>query len=129
MSNHLTQPSVAHADKEKYVSSRGPQWRLLARAAVVVVIAMALPEPVMADLRCGTELIKTGDSSMRVLKACGEPVTGKPYSLDDGVWTYNFGPEEFMVRVVIIDGAVARFEQLDHGFSEVPEQVTPSEGY
>jgi len=67
-------------------------------------------------LRCGTDLVTEGDSVVKLLEACGDPTTGDPdLYLDTAEWTYNFGPEEFMYRVLIRDGAVERIEELDRG--------------
>lgn len=67
-------------------------------------------------LRCGTELVTEGDSVVKLLEACGDPTTGDPdLYLDTAEWTYNFGPEAFMYRVLIRDGAVERIEELGRG--------------
>jgi len=55
----------------------------------------------------------------KLLEACGNPTTGDPdLYLETAEWTYNFGPEEFMYRVLIRDGAVERIEELDRGVVE-----------
>ena len=88
--------------------------------AYIPVIAMCATLAVQADadMRCGTEIIQTGDSALRVLEACGKPLAGDPEDVDEGEWTYNFGPDEFMMKVVIMNGKVQRFEQLGRGFQE-----------
>ena len=88
--------------------------------AYIPLIALCATLTVQADpdMRCGTEIIQTGDSALRVLAACGKPQAGDPEDVDEGEWTYNFGPDEFMMKVVIMNGKVQRFEQLGRGFQE-----------
>lgn len=78
---------------------------------------LLLNASVCAQMRCGSDLIFSGDSVIKLLEACGAPAIGDP-SLDFGKWTYNFGPHDFMVEVTIIDGKVERFETLGKGFTE-----------
>lgn len=69
-----------------------------------------------AAMRCGTELVSEGDSVVKLLEYCGDPATGDPeLYLDTAEWTYNFGPNEFMYRVVIREGRVERIEELGRG--------------
>jgi len=73
-------------------------------------------------LRCGTELVSEGDSVVKLLEACGEPTTGDPsLFLDRTDWVYNFGPEEFLYRVIIPDGDVERIEEPGRGVAEPVE--------
>lgn len=90
-----------------------------------LLLAVVVANPVNAQMRCGTELIQKGDSSLRVLEACGEPLAGRPDFSADGEWTYNFGSQEFMMRVIITDGAVLRLEQLGRGFLQAQEEARP----
>lgn len=84
-------------------------------------LMLALSNPSVASLRCGTDLIQKGDSVVLLLEACGEPDVGDSDILlayGSGEVTYNFGPREFMVRVTVSDGEVERTENLDYGFVE-----------
>ena len=93
------------------------QWRW---TVYIPLIALCTTMAAQAgpDMQCGTEIIQTGDSALRVLEACGKPLAGDPEDVDEGEWTYNFGPDEFMMKVVIMNGKVQRFEQLGRGFQE-----------
>lgn len=89
-------------------------------------LALALSNPSMASIRCGTDLVEVGDSVAQLLEACGEPDIGDLDVLLEygfGEVTYNFGPREFMVRVKVIDGKVERTETLGYGFSESDEEL------
>lgn len=70
------------------------------------------------QLRCDGQLLGPGDSVARLLEACGEPDIGNVGVLEFGEWTYNFGPDEFMMRVTIRDGEIERVEQLGYGYVE-----------
>lgn len=75
--------------------------------------------PGVAALRCGTELVSEGESVLKLLEHCGEPASGDPaLYLGRAEWTYNFGPNEFMYRVVIQDGEVERIEELGRGVAQ-----------
>lgn len=84
----------------------------------VVILAFLLISPIaaLAQMRCGTELITTGDLKSRVYNACG-----KPYRIDDEVfgadkWIYNFGPNEFMQIISFDDNRVEEITDGEYGF-------------
>lgn len=86
---------------------------------LTIGLALALSNPAVASVRCGTDLIQKGDSVLLLLEACGEPDIGNSGILTgygSGEVTYNFGPREFMVRVMISDGKIERTENLGYGF-------------
>lgn len=80
-------------------------------AGVLWVISLgfdlALGEGTVDSLRCGTKLVRLGDSKYEVVSSCGEPVwreqVGKDYVAAgsklkeriDEEWTYDFGPRDF----------------------------------
>jgi len=93
-------------------------------------------EPALA-LRCGTEIVSEGDSTLLLRKLCGElaqidrdrksvpvrsydPYTGRwytdyaaePYE----VWTYNFGPSRFITRIQVRGGVVESIETGGYGY-------------
>lgn len=87
-------------------------------------LLMALAVPAAGAMRCGTELIAEGDSVVKLLEACGEPTIGDPaLFLGTAEWTYNFGPNEFMMRVLIRDGQVERLEELGWGIEPPLEEA------
>lgn len=88
---------------------------------LAIGLLLALSNPIMASMRCGTDLINKGDSVVLLLEACGEPDIGDSDLLlayGSGEVTYNFGPREFMVRVTVSGGEVERIENLGYGFVE-----------
>lgn len=92
------------------------QRRLAAAAAAPLLLALAAP--VVGAMRCGSDLVAEGDSVLKLLDACGEPTFGDPaLYLGTAEWTYNFGPNEFMMKVLIRDGQVERIEELGRGIT------------
>jgi hypothetical protein len=105
------------------------RWLLLLCLCVVAAPAAAL--------RCGTQIVSKGDSSLLLRERCGpptqidryegqvpldryDPFTGQWY-LDYGtdpyeIWTYNFGPSRFITRVRIRKGIVESIETGGYGF-------------
>lgn len=85
-------------------------------AVVSLIVLMAAALPAQADMRCGTSLIVTGDSALKMLNSCGKPAVGDSSNLQYGEWIYNFGPEKFIIKVTIINGQVDTFETLGRGY-------------
>jgi hypothetical protein len=108
------------------------------RVAAVICAASALLVPAArADsMRCGSRIVKDGDSQETVLEVCGEPETkqrtwterapqyelgGTTYSFPGteyvpvDLWTYNFGPSKLMRRVRFVAGQVDSIATLDRG--------------
>ncbi len=101
----------------------------LSATALFTITLLALAGPAPAALRCGTDLISSGDSVLTLLDACGEPTYGDPaFYLGSAQWTYNFGPNQFMMRVIIRNGKVERVEQLGWGFATPETQGAQNEG-
>ena len=104
-----------------------PRHPRLRRLAIVGgALALLANAPASAAMRCGTELVVEGDSVLKLLEACGEPDMGvAALGPTNAEWIYNFGPDEFMKRVVIRDGQVERIEELGRGF--VPSPTDPTD--
>ncbi len=69
------------------------------------------------SLRCGTALIKVGDSKLKVMKHCGEPdykdvISG---ALDSRVeeWIYQRSTQEFPIVLTIRGHEVIRIQRLE----------------
>ncbi|MCC7461057.1 MAG: DUF2845 domain-containing protein [Gammaproteobacteria bacterium] len=99
---------------------------------------LATPAGAGESLRCGNDLITSGDALARVQRLCGAPVdvqhsvawrepgywiAGRPVYAAGGwrevpveIWTYNFGPNTFMRRVHFEDGVVTAIEVLGYGY-------------
>jgi hypothetical protein len=111
------------------------------RIVVFLVAATSSASLAHADaMRCGTRLVRDGDSRAKVRQLCGEPVeiqtttilrrpyynlNGRLVYFGDGlvevpveVWTYNFGPYKLMRRLRFIDGLIDEIETLGHGYLE-----------
>lgn len=108
--------------------------RLLLPLALVLFAASAHADA----MRCGSRLVREGDTRAEVRDTCGVPVDvqtrtilRRPYYdyrgrfvyYGDGlveipveVWTYNFGPYKLMRRVRFIDGIVDDIETLGYGY-------------
>jgi Protein of unknown function (DUF2845) len=79
-------------------------------------------------MRCKKGIISTGDSDAVLLAKCGSPTTVNPYGSVENrgrssadinrleAWLYNFGPYEFMYRVILKNGIVTTIENLGPGF-------------
>lgn len=88
-------------------------------------------------LRCGNYLVAEGDPSTRLRQVCGAPAhierideripvrrydprrdeyyndsVIEPYE----IWTYNFGPRRFMMRIVVRRGVVTDIQSLGYGY-------------
>ncbi len=100
-----------------------------------------------ATLDCAGGIISVGDTRIDLLAKCGDPDHKESHNeefverLDDGtkrklfitvdVWTYNFGPTQFMRIVTLKNGTVANIRTGNYGYgksskpgqSECSEQV------
>jgi hypothetical protein len=88
-------------------------------------------------LRCGSYLVSEQDSTVKLIQRCGEPVDiekheerqavrvydrrldayvteyeSRPYE----IWTYNFGPQRFMMRITVRDGVIVHMESAGYGY-------------
>lgn len=98
-----------------------------------MVLAMALAPARAWALRCGTQVVKQGETAAQVRDACGEPFYVGRYVGSPGVgveaagepapavtteaWYYNFGPQQLMVRLDFSGGVLARERTLGYGFT------------
>jgi hypothetical protein len=112
-----------------------PDMRVL-----LAFIALLGVFPAFADaMRCGSRLVRDGDTQTAVRDLCGEPsdvqsrslmrrpsyfMNGRYYYFGDAlvevpveVWTYNFGPYKLMRRVRFVDGLVEEIETLGYGYN------------
>lgn len=110
-------------------SARGWSWLLLAFCLGMTADAWAL--------RCGNYLIAEGDSTLKLTRYCGEPVDVEKRqerravqvydhgvggyvteyeSLPYEIWTYNFGPQRFMMRITVRDGVITGMESAGYGY-------------
>jgi hypothetical protein len=107
----------------------------------IAIVSMLLALPAAADaMRCGSKLVRDGDTSSKVLALCGDPTDirrtyilrpplydyeGRISYYGTGLvevpvefWTYNFGPYKLMRRVRLVDGEVDEIETLGYGYRD-----------
>lgn len=76
------------------------------------------------NMRCGNKLVQDGDSMISVKALCGAPAAVEhgvsekgPAEVTIETWTYNRGPDQFMVRIRFVDGRVAWIKTLhEYGY-------------
>jgi hypothetical protein len=116
-------------------NSRLRRWAAATTAALLLCAGAASAD----TLRCGSRIIKEGDTQDKVLSVCGEPthqsrtwierapqyeLGGQWYSYPGteyvpvDLWTYDFGPNKLMQRVRFVAGLVDSIETLGKGTSE-----------
>jgi hypothetical protein len=93
------------------------------------------PPPVRRAL-CDTSAIHVGDSKLDLLARCGEPtlmemrkenlalvdprdalLVSRAFPRDVEVWTYDFGPQQFVRFAILADGVVIRVDTGGHGYA------------
>lgn len=88
-------------------------------------------------LRCGNQLISEQDPALKLKRYCGNPVDIEKHQEKRAVqvydnriggyvtdyettpyeiWTYNFGPQRFMMRITVRDGLVTDIESAGYGY-------------
>jgi len=106
-------------------------------ASLLFALLFVLQLPMFVDaqqtgsMRCRYGIVSINDTVPDVVKKCGPPAfqdrreetqsygqrhnrSYETNTIDD--WTYNFGPQEFMYKVIFRNGRVARIESLDTGY-------------
>ncbi len=96
---------------------------------VIIGVSLFFSVSVRADsdwsLRCGVDLIRPGESQLKVLDQCGQPDSKTAYptygrhgEMDPSVevWKYNFGPTDFIYNLVFADGRLDEIHQMGRGF-------------
>lgn len=114
---------------------------MLKALIAIGIVAMLWADTATADaMRCGSRLVRDGDTRVQVRHLCGDPVDvqtrtvlrrpyydfhGRIVYYGDGlveipveVWTYNFGPRKLMRRIRFVDGIVDEIETLGYGYHE-----------
>ena len=90
--------------------------RIILLAALLTAMSLLQPAQAMS-LRCGTALIQVGDSKLKVMRNCGEPMYRDIISgaLDSRVedWVYQRGSREFPFVLTIRGQRVIRIERLE----------------
>jgi hypothetical protein len=95
---------------------------------LVLLVVLVVAAPAFA-MRCGTDLITTGQYSYEVLEHCGEPIeqhfvtqylgsNGRfvvlaPFVVEE--WIYDLGPTRLQRRLLFQDGQLFQIDTLDRG--------------
>jgi hypothetical protein len=101
------------------------------KAALLLMMILGVPSLAAAEsIRCGNRIIMRGSSSAELASFCGDPAqvsksssyssgaVGSVEQIDVEIWTYNFGPNQFMERVRIENGLVVQIDSLGYGYNE-----------
>ncbi|EIC23952.1 DUF2845 domain-containing protein [Thiorhodovibrio frisius] len=88
-------------------------------------------------LRCGNHLVAEKDPSQKLVRYCGQPASVERLedrravqafdrqvggyvttfeSIPYEIWTYNFGPQRFMMRITVREGLITRIESAGYGY-------------
>lgn len=115
------------------------------KRVVLSLWLLGLAAPEALAMRCGSSLVTEGMRDLQVRQRCGEPFWTDAYSRVDvigargpleyqrsvrfDVWYYNFGPRQFIRRLVFRDGQLVAEDALDYGFDEVGDNCNPMRDY
>lgn len=87
------------------------------KACLSAAICLIVAQYAWANaMRCGGKLIEKGDSILTVKTLCGKPtLVERSFTVNRApvqTWTYNRGPEQFLVRIRFVDGTVVAVKTL-----------------
>lgn len=110
--------------------------RALAAAVLLAAVPCAARAGSDGSIRCARGLVSLGDATIDLLGKCGEPTlreghteetalvyprpTGAPVrAVAVGVerWTYDFGPQRFVVVVTVTGGKVTAIDNAGYGYA------------
>jgi hypothetical protein len=101
---------------------------ILMIAFLEVFFSVPFPATCAADsLRCGNDVVQTGDSELTLIKVCGQPTLKKtetvPYRVGGKVlykdierWHYNRGRNDFIYIMTIEGGKIVSIETGERGY-------------
>jgi hypothetical protein len=82
-----------------------------------LILLMAVPSWARS-MRCGNELVRVGDPTIKLLQRCGEPDLKELLNTDGLIaekWTYNCGSLRFMRIITLRGGVIRKIEVADYG--------------
>lgn len=87
------------------------------KVCLSAALCLMLTHQVWADtMRCGNKLIEKGDSAVTLKELCGAPAeieqSFTPQNVPMEIWTYNRGPDQFLMTVRVINGMVVGIKTL-----------------
>ncbi len=108
---------------------------------VLCALLLALA-PTAHALRCGSDLVKSGDYDFQVRDRCGDPFWIEDHyqiiasDADVAVqtvlqvtytaWFYNFGPNRLLVRLLFRNGRFLREQTLGRGVQDIGDSCGPA---
>jgi hypothetical protein len=90
---------------------------LKSKACLSAALCLIVAQNVWGNaMRCGGRLIEKGDSILTVKMLCGAPtLVERSFAVNTApveTWTYNRGPDQFLVRIRFVDGIVVAVQTL-----------------
>jgi hypothetical protein len=104
-------------------------------SVAAVVLALGAPAARADSVRCAGGIVQTGDAKLDLLAKCGRPslvegafsevgtfealngVGRRVYAPVD-VWTYDFGRNQFVQRVRLVNGRIVSIERGGYGYAD-----------
>lgn len=97
---------------------------------LLVLLSLSFASSATAAMRCGSKLVRIGDTKVEVLARCGEPLArdyiGEDTFIGSGdavlqertveEWTYNFGSRKFMQILRFRGNRLIDIRSGDRGF-------------
>ncbi len=68
------------------------------------------------SLQCDSGLVAIGAAKSEVQSSCGQPVNKSTISDGSEIWTYNFGPTDFVYTFTFVNGQLDTIKQGDRGY-------------
>jgi uncharacterized protein DUF2845 len=106
-----------------------PLWSVFAVGAAILALCSSALAGEQSGARCDGGLIELGDGPTTVQTRCGEPTardrrveagpTARPndiVTVDE--WTYDRGPQSFILVLRFENGKLARVEEQDYGHAK-----------
>ncbi|HXR91090.1 MAG TPA: DUF2845 domain-containing protein [Steroidobacteraceae bacterium] len=89
----------------------------ISKACLSAALCLIVTQHAWGDaMRCGSKLVQKGDSIVTVKMRCGAPtLVERSFTVNRApveTWTYNRGPDQFLVRIRFVDGTVVAVETL-----------------
>ena len=82
--------------------------RAIALAVFLVGATFAPSQLLATDMRCGTNIVRVGDTDYKVVSICGEPTFSR-----GNVWFYDRGSTFFVKEIHFMGGKVSRIKNTE----------------
>jgi len=116
---HFAQRGFLQRNRTHEVCIMKTQTAVFIVVLIFVAATLVVTGPSWADsIRCGTNLVNSGDSVSDLFKKCGPPTFRQtPREAGAETWWYNQGAARFMTKVVIFGGRITAIEVEDYGIA------------